>query len=53
MLASVIKNFGKQAATLTNSRLEAAGELARRNQRLVLLGDDDATAERNYIRGSS
>jgi hypothetical protein len=30
------------------SRLRA--ELAKRNQRLPLLGDDDATADRNYIR---
>jgi LmbE family N-acetylglucosaminyl deacetylase len=30
------------------SRLRA--ELARKNQRLPLLGDDDATADRNYIR---
>src|SRR5206468_13109872 len=30
------------------SRLRA--ELARKNQRLPLLGDDDETADRNYIR---
>jgi len=30
------------------SRLRA--ELAKQNQRLPLLGDDDATADRNYIR---
>jgi len=41
-------NVAKGPAGRLGSRLRA--ELAKRNQRLPLLGDDDATADRNYIR---
>lgn len=41
-------NVAKGPAGANGSRLRA--ELARRNQRLPLLGDDDATADRNYIK---
>ncbi len=41
-------NRAKGPAGNHGSRLRA--ELARRGQRLPLLGDDDATADRNYIR---
>ncbi len=41
-------NVAKGPAGHLGSRLRA--ELAKRNQRLPLLGDDDATADRNYIR---
>jgi LmbE family N-acetylglucosaminyl deacetylase len=41
-------NVAKGPAGRSGSRLRA--ELARRNQRLPLLGDDDITADRNYIR---
>jgi LmbE family N-acetylglucosaminyl deacetylase len=41
-------NRAKGPAGHLGSRLRA--ELGRRNQRLPLLGDDDVTAERNYIR---
>lgn len=41
-------NRAKGPAGHLGSRLRA--DLAKRNQRLPLLGDDDTTAERNYIR---
>lgn len=41
-------NVAKGPAGRLGSRLRA--ELAKRNQRLPLLGDDDVTAERNYIK---
>jgi len=41
-------NLAKGPGGHLGSRLRA--ELAKRNQRLPLLGDDDATADRNYIR---
>jgi LmbE family N-acetylglucosaminyl deacetylase len=41
-------NVAKGPAGTNGSRLRA--ELAKRNLRLPLLGDDDATADRNYIR---
>jgi LmbE family N-acetylglucosaminyl deacetylase len=41
-------NVAKGPAGTNGSRLRA--ELARRNLRLPLLGDDDATADRNYIK---
>ena len=41
-------NVAKGPAGTNGSRLRA--ELAKRNQRLPLLGDDDATADRNYIK---
>jgi LmbE family N-acetylglucosaminyl deacetylase len=41
-------NVAKGPAGHLGSRLRA--ELAKRNQRLPLLGDDDVTADRNYIR---
>jgi LmbE family N-acetylglucosaminyl deacetylase len=41
-------NVAKGPAGHLGSRLRA--ELAKRNQRLPLLGDDDLTADRNYIR---
>ncbi len=41
-------NRAKGPAGHLGSRLRA--DLAKRNQRLALLGDDDATAERNYIK---
>jgi LmbE family N-acetylglucosaminyl deacetylase len=41
-------NRAKGPAGHLGSRLRA--DLAKRNQRLPLLGDDDVTAERNYIR---
>jgi LmbE family N-acetylglucosaminyl deacetylase len=41
-------NVAKGPAGTNGSRLRA--ELARRNLRLPLLGDDDVTADRNYIR---
>jgi LmbE family N-acetylglucosaminyl deacetylase len=41
-------NVAKGPAGHLGSRLRA--ELAKRNQRLPLLGDDDSTADRNYIR---
>ncbi len=41
-------NVAKGPAGRHGSRLRA--ELARRNQRLPLLGDDDLTADRNYIK---
>ena len=41
-------NRSKGPAGSHGSRLRA--ELARRGQKLPLLGDDDATADRNYIR---
>jgi LmbE family N-acetylglucosaminyl deacetylase len=41
-------NVAKGPAGHLGSRLRA--ELAKRNQRLPLLGDDDITADRNYIR---
>jgi LmbE family N-acetylglucosaminyl deacetylase len=41
-------NVAKGPGGNLGSRLRA--ELAKRNQRLPLLGDDDATADRNYIR---
>ena len=41
-------NVAKGPAGHLGSRLRA--ELAKRNQRLPLLGDDDATADRNYIK---
>ena len=41
-------NVAKGPAGRLGSRLRT--ELARRNQRLPLLGDDDVTADRNYIR---
>ena len=41
-------NVAKGPAGRLGSRLRA--ELTKRNQRLPLLGDDDATADRNYIR---
>lgn len=41
-------NVAKGPAGRSGSRLRA--ELAKRNQRLPLLGDDDLTADRNYIR---
>ena len=41
-------NVAKGPAGRQGSRLRA--ELAQRDQRLPLLGDDDATADRNYIR---
>jgi LmbE family N-acetylglucosaminyl deacetylase len=41
-------NVAKGPAGHLGSRLRA--ELAKRNQRLPLLGDDDTTADRNYIR---
>jgi LmbE family N-acetylglucosaminyl deacetylase len=41
-------NTSKGPAGHLGSRLRA--ELAKRNQRLPLLGDDDATADRNYIK---
>jgi LmbE family N-acetylglucosaminyl deacetylase len=41
-------NVAKGPAGHLGSRLRA--ELARRNQRLPLLGDDDITADRNYIK---
>jgi LmbE family N-acetylglucosaminyl deacetylase len=41
-------NVAKGPAGRSGSRLRA--ELTRRNQRLSLLGDDDITADRNYIR---
>ena len=41
-------NVAKGPGGHLGSRLRA--ELAKRNQRLPLLGDDDATADRNYIR---
>ena len=41
-------NRAKGPAGHHGSRLRA--ELARKNQRLPLLGDDDATADRNYIK---
>jgi LmbE family N-acetylglucosaminyl deacetylase len=41
-------NVAKGPAGRSGSRLRAA--LAKRNERLPLLGDDDATADRNYIR---
>ena len=41
-------NIAKGPGGHAGSRLRA--ELAKRNQRLPLLGDDDATADRAYIR---
>jgi LmbE family N-acetylglucosaminyl deacetylase len=41
-------NVAKGPAGRLGSRLRA--ELAKRNQRLPLLGDDDITADRNYVR---
>ena len=41
-------NVAKGPAGRSGSRLRA--ELAKRNQRLALLGEDDLTADRNYIR---
>ena len=41
-------NVAKGPAGTNGSRLRA--ELAKRNLRLPLLGDDDATADRNYIK---
>src|SRR5712692_742513 len=41
-------NQAKGPAGRLGSRLRA--ELAKRNQRLPLLGDDDTTADRNYIK---
>lgn len=41
-------NVAKGPGGHLGSRLRA--ELAKRNQRLALLGDDDATADRNYIK---
>src|SRR5437870_8310378 len=41
-------NTAKGPAGRLGSRLRA--ELAKRNQRLALLGDDDTTADRNYIK---
>ena len=41
-------NVAKGPAGRSGSRLRA--ELAKRNQRLPLLGDDDLTADRNYIK---
>jgi hypothetical protein len=41
-------NVAKGPAGHSGSRLRAV--LAKRNERLPLLGDDDATADRNYIR---
>jgi hypothetical protein len=41
-------NVAKGPAGRSGSRLRA--ELAKRNQRLPLLGDDDITADRNYIK---
>jgi hypothetical protein len=41
-------NVAKGPAGHNGSRLRA--ELAKRNQRLPLLGDDDLTADRNYIK---
>lgn len=41
-------NVAKGPAGTNGSRLKA--ELAKKNQRLPLLGDDDVTADRNYIR---
>jgi LmbE family N-acetylglucosaminyl deacetylase len=41
-------NVAKGPGGHSGSRLRA--ELAKRNQRLPLLGDDDVTADRNYIR---
>ena len=41
-------NVAKGPGGHSGSRLRA--ELAARNQRLPLLGDDDVTADRNYIR---
>jgi LmbE family N-acetylglucosaminyl deacetylase len=41
-------NVAKGPGGHSGSRLRA--ELAKRNQRLTLLGDDDVTADRNYIR---
>ena len=41
-------NVAKGPGGHSGSRLRA--ELAKRNQRLPLLGDDDLTADRNYIR---
>jgi len=41
-------NVAKGPAGHLGSRLRA--ELAKRNQHLPLLGDDDITADRNYIR---
>src|SRR5438093_4876070 len=41
-------NVAKGPAGRPGSRLRA--ESAKRNQRLPLLGDDDVTADRNYIR---
>jgi hypothetical protein len=41
-------NVAKGPGGHSGSRLRA--ELARRNQRLPLLGDDDITADRNYIK---
>jgi LmbE family N-acetylglucosaminyl deacetylase len=41
-------NVAKGPGGRSGSRLRA--ELAKRNQRLPLLGDDDVTADRNYIR---
>ena len=41
-------NVAKGPGGHSGSRLRA--ELATRNQRLPLLGDDDVTADRNYIR---
>jgi hypothetical protein len=41
-------NVAKGPAGTNGSRLRA--ELAKRNLRLPLLGEDDATADRNYIR---
>jgi hypothetical protein len=43
-------NVAKGPAGTNGSRLRA--ELAKQNLRLPLLGDDDATADRNYIRSS-
>jgi len=41
-------NVAKGPGGRSGSRLRA--ELAKRNQRLPLLGDDDLTADRNYIK---
>ncbi len=41
-------NVAKGPAGTNGSRLRA--ELAKRNLKLPLLGDDDATADRNYIK---
>jgi len=41
-------NVAKGPAGTNGSRLRA--ELARRNLKLPLLGEDDATADRNYIK---